>query len=89
MGSTVGLRVACLRFLGFGVPFQMGLRSPYFSLVVHCRVGVFSYGLHVCGGFLVHCIQASTLACSFLPIALDSSLVTTVLGRVRGFLAGG
>jgi len=67
----------------------MGLRFPYISLVVHCRVRVFSYGLHVCGGFLVRCIQACTFACSFLPIALDSSLVPTVLGRVRGFLAGG
>jgi len=67
----------------------MGLKFPYFSSLVHLGVGVFSYGLHVCGGFLVHCIQACSFACSLLPIALDSSLVPTVSGRVRGLLAGG
>jgi len=67
----------------------MGLRFPYFALVVHCRVGVFSYGLHACGGFLVGCIQACIFSCSFLPIVPDSSLVPMVSGRVRGFLARG
>jgi len=31
----------------------------------------------------VRCIQACTFACSFLPIAPDSSLVQTISGRVR------
>jgi len=66
----------------------MGLRFPWFSLVVHCRKGVFSYGLHVYGGFFVPCFQACTFACSFLPIVPDTSLDQWVSGRVRGPLAG-
>ena len=37
------------------------------SFVVQCWGGGFSYGLHVCGGFLVHCIQPCTPFCSFYP----------------------
>ena len=47
--------------IGLGFFFLEFIEVSVLSLVVHCWGGEFSYGLHVCGGFLVRCIQASTL----------------------------
>ena len=89
MGSIVGLRVGCLRFLGFGVCFLDGLEVSL--LFLGCSLsgwGFFLWAAHL-GRFLVRCIQACTFSCSFLPIAPDSPLVPTVSGRVRGRVARG
>jgi len=89
MGSTVGLRVGCLRFLGFGASFQDGLEVSL--LLLGCSLsgwGFFLWAAHL-RRFLVHCIQACIFSSSFLPIAPDNSLVPTVSGRGKGFLARG
>lgn len=58
--------VGCL-WVRLGFFFLEFCEVSVLSLVVHCWGGEFSYGLHVCGGFLVRCIQACTLFCSFYP----------------------
>ena len=57
VASGFGWDFSCLSFVDVSV----------LSLVVHCWGGEFSYGLHVCGGFFVRCIQACTLFCSIYP----------------------
>jgi len=54
---------------GFGWDFSSlsFVRFLYFPWLFTVGVGSFAYGLHVCGGFLVRCIQACTLFCSFYP----------------------
>jgi len=66
MGSVIGLWVGCL-WVWLGFFFLEFVEVSVLSLVVHCWGGEFSYGLHVCGGFLVRGIQACTLFCSFYP----------------------
>jgi len=53
--------------IGLGFFFLEFVEVSVLSLVVHCWGGGFSYWLHHCGGFLVRCIQACTLLCSFYP----------------------
>jgi len=81
--------VGCLRFLGFGVSFLDGLEVSL--LFIGCSLSGWGFFLWAARlrRFLVRCIQACIFSCSFLPIAPDSSLVPTVSGRVRGFLARG
>jgi len=81
--------VGGLRFLGFGVSFLDGLEVSL--LFLGCSLSGWGFFLWAAclRRLLVRCIQACIFSCSFLPIALDSSLVPTVLGRVRGFLARG
>ena len=54
---------------GFGWDFSSlsFVRFPYFPWLFTVGMGSFSYGLHVSGAFLVCCIQACTLFCSFYP----------------------
>jgi len=66
MGSVVGLWVGSLR-VRLGFFFLEFVEVSVLSLVVHCCGRGFSYGLHVSGGFLVHCIKACTFFCSFYP----------------------
>ena len=89
MGSIVGLRVGCLRFLGFGVSFLDGLEVSL--LFLGCSLSGWGFFLWAARPrrVLVRCILACIFSCSFLPIALDSSLVPTVSGRVRVLLARG
>jgi len=61
------------------------LTSPWLFTV---GVGFFLMGCTSAEDF-GSCIQACTLAFSFLPIGLNSSLVPIVSGRVRELLAGG
>jgi len=58
--------VRCL-WVRLGFFFLKFYEVSVLSLVVHCSGGESSYRLHVCGGSLVRCIQASTLFCSFYP----------------------
>ena len=89
MGSIDGLRVGCLRFLRFWCSFVDGLEVSL--LFFGCSLSGWGFFLWAARlrRLLVCCIQACNFSCSFLPIALDSSLVPTVSGRVRGLLAGG
>jgi len=85
----MGLRVGCLRFLGFGVSFLDGLEVSFLFLA--CSLSGWGSVLWAARlqRVLVRFIQACIFSCSFLPTAPDSSLVPTVSGRVRGFLARG
>jgi len=87
MGSTAGLRVGCLRFLGFSCSFLDGLEVSL--LFLGCSLSGWGFFLWAARlrRFLVRCIHACIFSCSFLPIAPDRSFVPTVSGRVRGFLA--
>jgi len=52
---------------GWDFPSLSFVRFLYFPWLFTVGVGSFSYGLHVCGGFLLRCIQACTVFCSFYP----------------------
>jgi len=66
MGSVVGYG-----WVAYGFRWDFSSLSfvevSVLSLGVDCWGGGFSYGLHVYRGFLVRCIEACTLFCSFYP----------------------
>ena len=56
--------------LGLSIfPCQMGLRFSLFCGFVCSLSGISFFGLHICGGFFVHCIQA----CGFLVVSTHST----------------
>ena len=48
-----------------GCSLLAGLDVSLSSLLFTVRLGFFTYGFHICGGFLVRCIQAWGVFCSF------------------------
>jgi len=75
--------------LGFWRSFLDGLEvSLLFPRLFTVGLGFFLMGC-TSAEIFGSCFQACIVSCSFLPIAPDSSLVPTVSGRVRGFLARG